>query len=165
MWLSFHVFPWGHTSRTGPVPEASLFHRKQREEPFPPSLETSRYLGYGWPMRRYGIHIPAIVPKAATVVIALLFVFQGIGVSFSSALPETKSRASVLKSQGSSSQYETKKSLKLVAAPKNAACLQIASTASSTVSRRSRAVSPPLHAAVPARAPPAPVAFHPSALA
>lgn len=104
-----------------------------------------------------------MVPKAATIVIALLFLFQGIGVSFSSALPETKSRASVLKSQDSSSQYETKKSMKLVAAPKNAACFRIAFTASSTVSRRSRAVSPPFHAAVPARAPPAPGAFHPSA--
>ncbi len=116
-------------------------------------------------MRRYGIDIPRIVPKAATIVVVLLFVFQGIGVSFSSALPETKSRASVLKSQGSSSQYETKKSLKLIAATKNAACFQIAFTASSTVSRRCRAVSPPLHAAVPARAPPAPGAVRHSALA
>jgi hypothetical protein len=132
--------------------------------PSPASLETSRDLGYGCPMRRHGTHTgAALFLKAATVVIALLFVFQGIGVSFSSALPETKSRASVLKSQGSSSQYETKKSLKLVAAPKNATCFQIAFTAFSTVSRRCRAFSLPLHAAVPARAPPAPVAFHPSA--
>jgi hypothetical protein len=116
-------------------------------------------------MRRYGIHIPAIVPKAAALVVALLFVFQGIGVSFSSAVPETKSRASVLKSRGSSSQYETKKSLKLVAAPKNVACLQIAFSVSTAVLRHPCSVSPPLHAAVPARAPPAPGAFHHSALA
>lgn len=124
-------------------------------------LETSCDLGYGWPMRRHGMHIPGKYLKAATVVSALLFVFQGIGVSFSSALPETKSRASVLKNQGSTSQYETKKSLKLIAFSKNAACFDTEIIEFSTVSRRSLAVFPPFHAAVPARAPPAPVAPYP----
>lgn len=121
-------------------------------------LETSCDLGYGWPMRRYGTHTPdTLFLKAATIVIALCFVIQGIGVSFSNALPETKSRAAVLKSQGSTSQYETKKSLKLVAVSKNATCFDAAFIAFSTVSLRSPAVFSPFHAAVPARAPPASV--------
>jgi len=119
-------------------------------------LENFGNLVYGDSMRRRGINPhPTLHMKGATVIIAVLFSLQGIGVSFFSALPETKSRFPVCKSLSAQAQYETKKSLKLVALSHNAVCFEVVFTASSNVTRRSCAVLLSFQATVPNRGPPA----------
>jgi len=119
-------------------------------------LEKLYVLVYGGSMRRRGMHTtPGLYLKAATVIVTVLFFLQGTGVSFSSAMPETKSRTAVFKCPFAKAQCEIKKILKLVALPNGSTCFNTAVAVSSIVS--SRSFSGILHfpATVPARGPPA----------
>lgn len=107
-------------------------------------------------MRRRGMHTtPGLYLKAATVIVTVLFFLQGTGVSFFSAMPETKSRTAVFKCPFAKAQCEIKKILKLVALPNGSTCFNTAVAVSSIVSRRSCSVILPFPATVPARGPPA----------
>lgn len=107
-------------------------------------------------MRRNGIHTtPTLYLKTATVIVTVLFFLQGIGVSFFSAMPETKSRTAVFKCPFAKAQYETKKTLKLVALPNSSTFLNTAVAASSNFSRKSISVRLHFQATVPTRGPPA----------
>lgn len=106
-------------------------------------------------MKRKGIHIPLMSwLKTAAAITAVLFFLQGTGVSFFSALPETKSRTAVCKYQYAKFQHEVKKSLKLDALTRKATRVDAVYIVSSTLLRSYCDVFPLFHAKAPVRGPP-----------
>jgi len=92
--------------------------------------------------------------KLAIFTILVVFSAQGILVSYSSVLPETKSRIFTLKAKGNTSTSHVKKSVIFLALLKGTLFVEPSSSTSSIDRVKLHRVFIPFHSAVPVRAPP-----------